>query len=148
MKFSVEKQIDYKIEELTKENRDFVLEHAFDNAKLDLIDNFIEDKNAIGYFVRTEDDLIGYIQGYMLTRFQHAPMLYIHDMKVMKKYRHLGIGTILMDAMKSHAKKHKLSKIFLITNKSNKRAVGLFKKENGKRPHKDDMVFVWMKEDL
>lgn len=148
MKFKVDKEVQYKVQELTKDNRDFVVEHAFDGVDLELIDNFIEDKNAIGYFVYTDDSLLGYIQGHQLTRFRHTPMLYIHDMNVMKEYRHLGIGTILMDAMKDHAKKHNLSKVFLYVNKSNKRAVGLFKKEKGKVAHKDNMLMVWLKDDM
>jgi len=148
MKYNRNQELDYKIEKLTKDNRDFVLEHIFGEADLKFIDDFIEDKNAIGYFVYSNEDVLGYIHGYVLTRLQNRPMLYIHNMSVKKKYRHLGIGTLMMETMKHHAKEHNLSKIFLMTSKSNKRAVELFKKENGKVPHKDDVVFVWDEVDL
>jgi ribosomal protein S18 acetylase RimI-like enzyme len=148
MKYNVEEDIQYKIQELTEDNKDFVVKNIFEKADLKNIDAFISDKNCVGYFVYNEADVLGYIYGYVLPRLQESPMLYIHNMAVKKEYRHLGIGTLMMDAMKQHAKQNQLSKMFLITNKSNKRAVGLFKKEKGIIPHKDDMVFVWGKDDF
>jgi len=144
----LKKQIDYKIEKLTKDNRDFLLDNLIGDAELSYIDDFIKDQNAIGYFVRSETDVLGYIHGYKLTRLQNRPMLYIHNMSVKKKYRHLGIGTLMMETMKQYAKQNDLSKIFLLTSKSNEQAAALFEKEKGKVPHQDDMVFVWDKEDF
>lgn len=148
MRKNKKQQIDFKIQELSKDNRDFVLSNVLGDAELKYIDNFIDDKNAIGYFVYSNKDVLGYIHGYILTRFQSTPMMYIHNMSVKNKYRHLGIGTLMMETMKHHAKENHLSKIFLMTSRSNKRAVELFRKENGKVPHNDDMVFVWGEEDL
>ena len=148
MRHDVELLTKYRIEELTKENRDFVLEHIHRDAHLDNINEFIENKNVIAFFVRTDDDVFAFIHGYVLPRLQHRPMLYIHNMAVFKKHRHEGLGTLMMNSMLEYAKDNNLSKVFLITNKSNKSAVGLFKKEKGKVPFKDDLVFVWRKEDL
>ena len=50
----LKKQIDYKIEKLTKDNRDFLLDNLIGDAELSYIDDFIKDQNAIGYFVRSE----------------------------------------------------------------------------------------------
>ena len=149
MRYNVEKQdIQFKIEQLTQENKDFVVKNIFEEVELQNIDNFIEDKDCVGFFVYSDQDILGYIYGYILPRLHGRPMLYIHNVAVKKKYHHLGIGTLLMDTIKEFAKENKMLKIFLITNKSNKEAVGLFEKEKGKVPHKDDMLFIWQEEDM
>lgn len=133
----------YTIERLTKENQLFFVENSIQTSNYDYIDDFINDKNTVLYFAKNDTEVCGVVYGYVLTRLNTKPMLYIHSMDVYQQYRKKGIGTTLMNAMLDYANKLDLYKTFLITNKSNNKAVGLYKKVGGKVLYEDDVVFEY-----
>ncbi len=138
--------VDYKVYKLHKDNKDFFVQNTVMKSNYDFIDTFIEDSSSLLYFVTEGETICGVIYGYVLTRMNSTPMLYIHSVDVYKDYRRKGIGTLMIDTMIDYAKENDLLKVFLITNKSNEKAMGLYSKTGGKIPYNDDVVFEWKDE--
>lgn len=117
--------------------------HFYKDAKEEYIRSFIEDQSVYSYIAILNDQVIGFVYGYLLKRINSKPMLYIHSIDVLKEYRGQGVGTSLMNELLELKDKKEVYKIFLITNKSNKHAVSLYTKVGGVTPYEDDIVFEY-----
>lgn len=93
--------------------------------------------------------IVGFVLGYILQRYDNkGNMMYIHEVSVLDDYRCQGIGLALMERARTFQIEENLSKSFLITNKSNKRAVSLYEKSQGKGYATDDILYIFSPEDL
>lgn len=138
--------MDFKIKQLTNQNKNFYLQNVEVSTNFDYIDDFLKDPNTFLFFATNDSDVLGTVYGYQLTRMNSKPMMYIHSIDVYEKYQQLGIGTALIETCKKYAVEQAFIKIFLITNKSNQKAMGLYQKTLKNTPHQDDIIFEWKKE--
>jgi len=74
-------------------------------------------------------ETVGYIIAYELQRpDREQSMIHLYDITVAKKHRQKGIGTALIEQLKSICSTKPMMKMFVGTNRSNEPAVGLYQK--------------------
>ena len=74
-------------------------------------------------------ETIGYIIAYELQRpDREQSMMHLYDITVMNKHWQKGIGTALIEQLKSICSTKPMMKMFVGTNRSNEPAVGLYQK--------------------
>ncbi|QHQ63388.1 GNAT family N-acetyltransferase [Anaerocolumna sedimenticola] len=86
---------------------------------------------------------VGYLIAYELQRpDREQSMMFLYDITVIDEYRKRGIGTALVEKLKSLCTTKPMMKMFVPTNRSNISAVGLYQK-TGAIPSNDiDEVFL------
>lgn len=132
-----------EIKKLELKHIEALQKHFYTDASEEYLVPFIEDETILSYVAVHEEEVIGFTYGYLLKRINSLPMLYIHSVDVVKEYRGQGVGTLMMTEMLDLKARNKVSKVFLITNKSNKHAVALYEKVGGVTPYEDDLVFEY-----
>ncbi len=91
-----------------------------------------------------ENRIIGYALAYALERYDgSAPMMYMHEIEVEAPSRRLGIGRKLLAEMQGICKENGFMKLFLITNKSNEPAVGLYTSLSGESLSDDEVIYTF-----
>ncbi len=91
-----------------------------------------------------EERIIGYVLAYALERYDgRAPMMYMHEIEVEAPWRRLGIGRKLLAEMQGICKENGFMKLFLITNKSNEPAVGLYTSLSGESLSDDEVIYTF-----
>ncbi|UCD07968.1 MAG: GNAT family N-acetyltransferase, partial [Dehalococcoidales bacterium] len=74
-------------------------------------------------------ETVGYIITYELQRAdREQSMMHLYDITVSKKHRQKGIGTALIEQLKSICSTRPMMKMFVGTHRSNEAAVGLYEK--------------------
>ncbi|MTI71590.1 MAG: GNAT family N-acetyltransferase [Firmicutes bacterium] len=100
--------------------------------------------NKKNYIIACLDNkkVVGFVLGYELQRYDDQNnMIYIHEVNVLPKYRRQGVGKKMIKELKKISKDKYLSKMFLITKKSNLPAINLYKATKGKSDNDEDIVF-------
>lgn len=107
------------------------------------IENLLNSEGTLYIVAEVRNKVVGYLdfKNGALKRTKHAGILSIY---ILKKYRELGIGKLLLQSLIDWAEKNQLiEKITLAVFSTNERAIGLYKKlgfiEEGRCPK--DMKF-------
>lgn len=101
----------------------------------DSILRFLSDNRNVLFASIMDGIVIGFAYGYVLSRMDNKPdMLYIHEVGVMKKYQHQGIGFEMMTKLKSWCRENNINKYFLSCYQNNIGANRLYKKLGGSVP--------------
>lgn len=102
------------------------------------IENLLSSEGTLFIVAEVRNNVVGYLdfRNGALKRTKHAGILSIY---ILKKYRELGIGKLLLQSLINWAKKNQLiEKITLAVFSTNERAIGLYKKlgfaEEGRCP--------------
>lgn len=132
-----------KLERLKLTHMEDVKTHFYPNMDESYYSDFVEDKNVISFVCVHNDEVIGLVYGYLLKRINSKPMLYIHSVDVIKKYQGKGVGTLMMHKILELKDKEEVVKAFLITNRSNEKAMHLYRKVGGDIPFSDDVVYEY-----
>jgi|GEM_PF-488346 len=79
-------------------------------------------------FAALQDDIpVAYALAYRLPRFDRSKnMFYLHDIAVLADWRRRGIGRQLMSSVLETCRSEEFSRLFLITDRSNVPACGLY----------------------
>lgn len=90
--------------------------------------NFLsEEKNHV-FAVKVESVVIGFALAYELMRFDgNGNMLYLHQIEVLPEFRNQGMGINLMSHRLEYCKERGFLKLFLISEKSNRSAMALYR---------------------
>lgn len=113
------------------------------SSKLDSVRQMLE--KDMNYMIACIDNekIIGFVLGYELQRYDGKNnMMYIHEVEILEEYRGKGIGKRIMNKLIDICQSKNMSKAFVITNKSNKRAVHLYESTGGKALD-DDSIIYW-----
>jgi ribosomal protein S18 acetylase RimI-like enzyme len=91
-------------------------------------------------------ETVGYIIAYELQRpDREQSMMHLYDITVLKKHRQKGIGTALIEQLKSICSTKPMMKMFVGTNRSNEPAVGLYQKTGAVLSNDTDAVgLTWI----
>ena len=74
-------------------------------------------------------EAVGYLIAYELQRpDREQSMMHLYDITVLKEHRQKGIGTALIEELKSICSTRPMMKMFVSTNRSNEPAIGLYQK--------------------
>ena len=128
------------------------LNHLFKSAgeeDADFNSNFFEDEKNIFLVSHTEDKLSGFLWAYVL-QSPHTPYpkMFLYSIDVFGEFRRQGIANQLIRELKIIAQTYKCRAMFVPTSKSNKAAMGLYRKSLGKIENDDDVIFTYDKEAL
>jgi len=86
-------------------------------------------------------ETVGYIIAYELQRSdREQSMMHLYDITVLNEHRQKGIGTALIEKLKSICSTKPMMKMFVGTNRSNVPAVGLYQKTGGVLSDETDAV--------
>lgn len=103
---------------------------------------FLNDEKNYIIACLDKERVVGFVLGYELQRYDDQNnMMYVHEVNVLSEYRRQGIGKRIMEELKKICNSRDLSKIFLITRKSNIPAISLYTSTKGKSENEDDIVF-------
>ena len=136
--------MEYKI--LEEQDLELMLDFVDDeNTKysIDILKNFIEDKNNFGFIAKTDNKIVGSAFGYILLKPDGRKVFYLDAIDVMPEYQGKGYGTGLITFARDYAKTISCCKMYLITNKSNRPACKCYEKAGGISKADDDIVYVY-----
>ena len=85
---------------------------------------------------------VGLIVAYVIPRFRGEAM-FLYEIDVHPKHRRQGIATKLIEALKKTCRTRRLKEIFVLTERSNRAAMHLYRKTGGHRAHSDDALFIY-----
>ena len=91
---------------------------------------------AIGAWVDAQP--AGFVWGHLLPRYDRAPMLLLYSIDVAATHRQAGIGTALIEAMRTCDPG---GGMWVLTNEANRAAIALYAGAGATRPHADDVMF-------
>lgn len=136
--------MEYKI--LEEQDLKLMLDFVDDeNTKYDIdnLNKFIESKNNFGFIAKTNNKVIGFAFGYVLTKPDGRKVFYLDTIDILPEYQGKGYGTNLISFVCAFAKKIKCCKMYLITNKSNIAACKCYEKAGGIKKADDDIIYVY-----
>lgn len=113
-----------------------------DTSNLKVSKRFLE--NPYNYLIASVEGekIVGFVLAYQLQRYDgQNDMIYIHEVSVLEEFRQKGIGKKMINEVIRICKENDISKVFLITNKSNKPAICLYESTGAKSSHNDDVVY-------
>ena len=136
--------MEYKI--LEEQDLELMLDFVDDeNTKysIDVLKNFIDDKNNFGFIAKLDNKIVGFAFGYIFVKPDGRKAFYLDAIDVMPEYQGKGYGTGLTTFARDYAKTMGCCKMFLITNKSNISACICYEKAGGISKADDDIVYVY-----
>ncbi len=111
--------------------------------------------NYLARFLRYDDhflivaienaDPVGYLLAYELSRVDRdQTMMLFYEIGVAESQRRKGVGTALIDEIRSICRERNIMKMWVETNESNVAAMRLYQTAGGKQVEEDDIVqFGW-----
>ncbi len=136
--------MEYKL--LEEQDLELMLDFVDDeNTKysIDVLKNFINDKNNFGFIAKANNKIVGFAFGYLLLKPDGRKVFYLDAIDVMPEYQEKGYGTGLITFARDYVKTISCSKMYLITNKSNTSACKCYEKAGGINKADDDIVYVY-----
>ncbi|MDR2099195.1 MAG: GNAT family N-acetyltransferase [Campylobacteraceae bacterium] len=110
-----------------------------------LIKALASHERAIVLLLSSEGEFTGLLTAFEnIATFSAKPMINIHDIVVLKKYRGCGMGRMLMNALIDEAKKRGCARISLEVREDNKIAQNLYKSMDFK--DSEPKMLYWRKE--
>ncbi len=106
------------------------------------VDAFIDNLNNIAYLAIDNDQVIGFVWGYVLERLDNEPMLYIHSVDVIESYRRQGVAKVILKEFLTILKKEGYRNMFLITDADNVAANKLYESLGGEL-EKDKNLYIF-----
>lgn len=85
---------------------------------------------------------VGISVGYVLQRFLRD-VVFLYEIDVHIDYRRSGIGSQMIEHLKTWCRQKQLEEIFVLTNSSNAAAMRLYESTGGMRPDLDDVMFSY-----
>ena len=111
------------------------------NLSTDYLREFLSCKS--NYFVAAliDEQPVGFVLAYRLMRVDRSQdMMLFYEIVIDEKYRDQGVGTLLTNELKKICRDEKIMKIWVLTNKSNRAAMALYRKTGGVEDDSGDEV--------
>ena len=136
--------MEYKI--LEEQDLELMLDFVDDeNTKysIEVLKNFIDEKNNFGFIAKTNNKIVGFAFGYILLKPDGRKVFYIDAIDVMPEYQGKGCGTGIISFARDYAKTLNCYKMYLITNRSNVSACKCYEKAGGINKADDEIIYVY-----
>ena len=105
---------------------------------------FLADDRHYFIVAFVEDEPVGYIFAYRLSRFDgRPPQVFLYEIAVVEHHRRAGIGSALVEGLKEMGKADGCRKMFVPTNRSNEAAVALYRSAGGEEGPAGATGFWW-----
>ena len=136
--------MEYKI--LEEQDLELMLDFVDDeNTKysIEVLKNFIDEKNNFGFIAKTNNKIVGFAFGYILLKPDGRKVFYLDAIDVMPEYQGKGCGTGIISFARDYAKTLTCYKMYLITNRSNVSACKCYEKAGGINKADDEIIYVY-----
>ena len=136
--------MEYKI--LEEQDLELMLDFVDDeNTKysIEVLKNFIDEKNNFGFIAKTKNKIVGFAFGYILLKPDGRKVFYLDAIDVMPEYQGKGCGTGIISFARDYAKTLNCYKMYLITNRSNVSACKCYEKAGGINKADDEIIYVY-----
>lgn len=105
---------------------------------------FLSDQRNVFTAAWVGDQPAGQALGYILPRWDdNPPMLFLYSIDVLTPYRRRRVGSALVEAFRQVGREAGCGKTFVLTSEGNQAAVALYTITGARRPHDDDVLYVW-----
>jgi len=106
---------------------------------------FLADERNLAYAAYAGDEPVGYVRGVVLTRPDDVrPQVFLYDITVAEGARRRGAGRALVEALLDDCRRLGACEMFVLTNRSNAAAMGLYTATGAVSDAGDDEVsLVW-----
>jgi ribosomal protein S18 acetylase RimI-like enzyme len=89
-----------------------------------------------------DEQPVGFISAHILDRFKdYRRKLFIYEVDVLHAFRRNGVGTAMLTALFETTRTSGVVTAFVLTNRSNHAALGLYSSTGGHEVHPDDVMF-------
>ncbi len=103
---------------------------------------FFDNNDNVMLIATMDNSVCGFLYAYFLERIEtDTPMLFLYSIDVFPSFRRSGIGTALINELKTIAKDRNVGKMYVLTDKDNVPAMGLYRKTDGVRGDNDQVLF-------
>lgn len=128
------------------------LEAAFQNVSLfwevppaeEALRSFLAEPRNVFIAAQVHGEQAGQAIGYILPRWDgNPPMLFLYTIDVLPVFRRRGVGRKLIEAFRRAGERAGCGKTFVLTSETNAPAMALYAGTGARRPHDDDVMFVW-----
>ncbi|MBU0596353.1 GNAT family N-acetyltransferase [Candidatus Bipolaricaulota bacterium] len=122
-------------------------EHDVVEREAERLRNWLEDRSNVFFAALEGDRPVGFALGYLLDRIDgKAPMLFFYEIEVLPERRRQGIGTSLVEAMKSIARAERVAKMWVQTDPENAAARARYEQAGGARGKLPEEIYTWTPE--
>lgn len=112
--------------------------------KVEKLHEFLSDQGNVFIAAWVGDQPAGQALGYILPRWDaNPPMLFLYSIDVLTRYRRRGVGSALVEAFRQVGREAGCGKTFVLASEGNQAAVALYTSTGARRPHDDDVMYVW-----
>lgn len=136
--------MEYKL--LEERDLELMLDFVDDeNTKycVEVLYNFIKNKNNFGFIAKANNKIIGFAFGYILLKPDGRKVFYLDAIDVMPEYQGNGYGTGLISFARDYAKTINCYKMYLITNRSNISSCKCYEKAGLINKADDEIIYVY-----
>ena len=120
------------------------LERDHKNVTGDYMRAFLKEDKNILILAWEDHSPVGFALAYVLDRVdRNQTMMLFYEIVVSDNYRGQGLGTRMVNELKRIGRDLNVMKIWVLTNKSNTAAVGLYESTGARQAGDDDVLFVY-----
>jgi len=114
------------------------------NVTADYLRDFLEEDKNILILALEDHSPVGFALAYLLDRVdRNQTMILFYEIIVSPIHRRHGLGTKMVNELKRIGHDLNVMKIWVLTNKSNTAAVGLYESTGARQAGDDDVLFVY-----
>jgi ribosomal protein S18 acetylase RimI-like enzyme len=118
------------------------IKRAITNA--DRVRDFLARDDQFLIVAHENSEPLGFALAYELQRVDDSPpMMFFYEIEVRPEFRRRGIGTGLVEHLKRLRRLHGAGKLFVLTDRQNKAARGLYSSSGGREEYDDGVLFVY-----
>ncbi len=104
---------------------------------------FSSERSGLAFVALDDDEVVGWCWGYDLVRPDGNRMIYIHEIEVDPGLRRRGLGRRMIGEVLDRAASVGAVKVFVITEKTNPAACGLYEATGARRAADGESVLYW-----
>ena len=100
---------------------------------------FLADEALVNVVALEDGEVVGFTYGHVLRRFE-AVTFFIYSVDTDEAHRRRGAATAMIERLKAMMPERGWDEMFVLTNRGNEAAMGLYARTGGVAPPPDDVV--------
>ena len=87
---------------------------------------------------------VGFLRAYELPQVRRAGrIMFLYEIGVASAHRRSGVAAAMIRVLLGACRSRRMTKMFVVTEESNAAGMALYRSTGGRRPARDDVVFVY-----
>jgi len=104
---------------------------------------FLAQPASLAFLALAGDEIVGWAWGFREIRPDGRDQILLYQLDTAESWRRRGICSTLVQAVLDLARTEGFPRVWLVTNKTNAQAVGIYQRLNGHADQDDDVVYRW-----